>query len=190
MNCGSEKLVFEYPLRQKVKADLLMAFALTMDSPKSDTMTVRFVDCSLMQLEPGANKLVLLLLAVVIPKTEFRSHRSLWLYAVELQMPSLSSDNNQKSFNVSIIHRLLISRSVRFGLDSENPKLTSLPPSWRVFVSWSDGAYTTGNMFSVQVDVLNLPIVESLRKEEGATLEMLECKHAIDCGFLSSSINA
>ena len=194
MNRSSEVLVWEVPIRKTVKADILEIFGLEKNdrdaSPDSDSVIIRLVDCCLLQLEPGADKAVLLLLSVAISNTEFRSYKSLWLHTIEVRIPAVGS--SAASSETSILHRMLISRNIRFGSDSDQPKIGSLSPSWRVFLTWTDAQFTAGNVFGAQFDVLNQPVLVDLRRsgdsEKGVGIDAFECKHFIDCGIDSSTV--
>lgn len=190
INRGAESLIWEMNVRKIIKADILTTFSLENQYRGSgiddDSVTVRMVDSCLLQSEPGASRAVILLLSVGTVRTEFKSHNSLWLHTVELPLTTAL----QSSFVAvpTIMHRLLVSTSIRFGGDNDTPKICSLPPSWRVFVTWTDAQLAPGHVFCAQFDVLNQPILEDLRREGGLTFDAIECKHFVDCGVSSSSV--
>ena len=188
VNRGAESLLWEINVRKVIKADILTIFSLDNQFHDSgiddETVSVRLVDSCLLQSEPGASRAVILLLSVSIIRTEFRSYNALWLHTVELPLAT----GMQSPAAPAIMHRLLVSKSIRFGGEHETPKICSLPPSWRVFVTWTDAQFVPGHIFCAQFDVLNQPILEDLRKEGGLTFDAFECKHYVDCGVDASSV--
>lgn len=184
-NLGSHKLLWEAPIRKTIKEDILEALALLAPEVEKEAMVVRLVDACLMQMEPGAGKAVLVVLAVAISPAIHRTQHSLWLHSLEIQM---SSHEDSGGSEAVVLSRLLISKNIRFGSSFDKPRLCSLAPCLRVFVSWTDAIRSPGNLFCAQFDVLNQPVVKHLRRDGTVELDALKCGHAIDCGISSTTV--
>jgi hypothetical protein len=209
---GREKVVWDFKLKHSLRADIK---ALGVDVTK-----MRIVDACLMPTETGARKAVLLVLSVssdALSEEDFLSATqeapcSLWMHTLEVHVPPTGAfQQGGGDHPVVIMHRVLVGDGVQFNMLSVvgddgmvtselgttllKPRISSLHPSWRVFLSWSgfNTSLATYTLQSAQFDVLNQPVVDLDSLIAGdvtadAALESVRCSHGVDSGIFSTAV--
>eukprot|EP01034_Spumella_vulgaris_P021857 gene21857-27929_t len=208
---GKEKVVWDFKLKQTLKSDLK---ALSVDITK-----MRIVDAYLMPTETGADKAVLLVLSVVSDALSEEDYVSptqlpcaLWMHTLEVLTPhSGFYQQGTGDQPVRVMHRVLVGEGVQFnmlsavnedgslsselGVTALKPRISSLHPSWRVYLSWSgfNVNLSTYTLHCAQFDLLNQPVIdqESLISDNAsvdAALESVRCLHAVDSGISASVV--
>ncbi len=179
---GKERLVYEFKLKQLVRNDLRETLGATVSK-------MCIVDACLMQTEPGANSAKFLVLSV---STDAQADDnadldsaaqvpcSLWLHTLLIATPPTGVFSGAGDAPAAVLHRILVGENVQFnmlhsvaadgtlsrelGTTPLKPKIVTLLPSWRVYVSWSAHSDTSDayTLHSAQFDVLNQPELRTL----------------------------
>lgn len=203
---GEEKVAWEFSLKNAIVDDVSMASGLLEKARMISAFEypegrkhVKILDATLMQGEVGAEKTVLLILSAhFLPKQSyvgdknFGSRAQLWFHTLELSLPA-STDRMDFDEAVSILHRVLVCENVLVPPTAQHgffPRFYSLPPSWRVFVSWTEvGEDDFPTVYCAQFDVLNQPLLQ-LSKLKSADAAQLLCKSAVNSQVSTEKILA
>lgn len=174
---GNEKLLWEVSLKDLLRSDIT---SISPIHSNYDFIVIPLDSC-LIQMELGSDKAVLLVLS--------KFGRSLWLHTLEIATHGYSEGSVDKALVVNVIHRLLLSESID-DMPTLQPKIDSLPQSWRIFVTW----LSVGTLRCVQIDILNQKVItlrdiQSLSdQQEKEKMDIIRCRSVLDTGITSADI--
>jgi hypothetical protein len=209
-NPGEEKVVWEQEIHHMLSEDV---FALGSVADRRAAEALELVDAGLMHVEAGAEQATLLILSAE-PASAAGNKAVLWLHTLEIQ---LREEGSQPA--VRILHRTRLTKQAHFRFHSDSvgdeeritvpPTLAVQPPSWRVFVAWSeepvDGLTTAAagpTLHGAQIDVLNQPLlnaaaatasrgaVDGARGQTALREESISCRHAEDSKLPANDVLA
>lgn len=205
-NPGEESVVWTQGIRQLLGSDLS-----SLGGSEGDKVEV--VDAALMHVELGAEQATLLVLSAQSTGAGDSSSTALWLHTMEIQITPGAQAGGGHQSPVRILHRMRLSKRATFYSSREGtrpsdyvaPALAAQPPSWRVFIAWTEAPTTSGDdyenadvtLHGVQIDVLNQPLLNATstitggqRDQRAQREESIQCRHAQDSKLPVSSVLA